>query len=467
MSEVSFARKYRPSSIKDYIGVENKNKIINRYKDVKNIPQTVLVSGPPGTGKTTILRLIAQQLQCADPQEGCACGKCLSCLTIEDELIHAEFGTKTLGITELDAGTDGGKDAVVALQEDVLQPPTYGYKYNIFIIDECHMLTSQAQNALLKVLEELPKTSIIMLATTNPDKLLQTVRDRCGLRIQTKPAPVEELLARLKYVCLNEKIKTSDNALQLIIKSCKRNPRESLTVLENVCKNYDHDVTVKNVLKELNRVGIEMYDKYISGAQSNDPIMKALEICEELETEGISYKSFMDGLIEFVTTCVKIKYGIGLESVTQEMLLAARRLFNTYSISDLDCLLQIMEYAAKMMYTSESTEKLVLITTAMRISKVKILEAGLQFVEKDTVTETERGSALAVKALKEDRGVEAAPLEVSENTLATVFGKQVKEIASGNSLRIDAENKTEEQALKDENTADSLSDDDLLAMFSN
>ncbi len=472
MAEIAYARKYRPKSLDEYLGTEVKMKVRNRLKDEKNFPQTILLYGPPGDGKTTLDRLIAKEMQCTDRVNGCACGRCANCMTIEDELINAEFGSSTLGVTELDIGSEGGKDRVLELAEQVLMPPPYGYKYNIFILDECHMWTKQAQNALLKMLEELPPTTVIMLSTTDPDRLLEPVRDRCQLRIQVKPANAEELVGRLKTVAELEKLTVSEDALKLIVKYNRRNPRLSLNMLENVAKNYDKKVTVANVLKEHNEVGIARYEEYFSGAQSKDPIASTLLICEKLEAEGVTYKDFLDGLIDFVTTCISIKYGIGIEGETTESLMAAKKLFSSYTISDMDCLLQIMEYASKMLYTSSSTERLVLLTTAMRISKVKILEAGLQFVERDTAKETERGAEIHAAALNEEQGTIAKPLEVNEQVLSTVFGKQVKEIASGDNLSIASSNEnistgSESTETGDEEpTADEMTDEQLLALFS-
>lgn len=473
MTEIAYSRKHRPKSLADYLGNDVKTKVHNRLKNEQNFPQTILLYGPPGTGKTTLARLMSKEIQCMERENGCACGRCINCLTIEDELINSEFGSGTLGITELDVGADGGKERIIELSERVLLPPPYGYKYNIFILDECHMLTKQAQNALLKMLEEVPSTSIIILATTDPDRLLEQVRDRCQLRIQTRPANSEELLSRLKTVAAIEKLRTSEDALKLIIKYNKRNPRLCLNALENIAKNYDRDVTIANVIKEHNEVGIARYEEYFTGAQGKDPIASTLLICEKIEADGITYRDFLDGLIDFVTTCISIKYGIGIEGETTESLMAAKKLFSGYSISDMDCLLQIMEYASKMMHTSTSTERLVLMTTAMRISKVRILEAGLQFVEKDSAKETERGADIHTANLEAERETETKPLEVNEQLLATVFGKQVKEIASGDNLVVEhttndftASEETEARN-EDSASADSLTDDQLLAMFSN
>lgn len=472
MADIAYARKYRATNFDEYLGTNVKAKVRSRLKDEKNFPQTLLIYGPPGTGKTTLGRLIAKEMQCTDRENGCSCGRCANCMTIEDELIHAEFGSETLGVTEMDIGAEGGKDKVLELAEQVLMPPPYGYKYNIFILDECHMWSTQAQNALLKMLEELPSTTIVMLCTTNPDKLLETVRDRCQLPIQIKPANAEELVGRLKTVAALEKLKTSEDALKLIVKHSKRNPRISLNTLENVAKNYNHEVTVANVLKEYNDAGVTRYAEYFKGAQSNDPISSTLLMCEKLDAEGITYKDFLDGLIDFVTTCISIKYGIGIEGETTESLMAAKQLFSSYSISDMDCLLQIMEYASKMLHTSTSTERLVLLTTAMRISKVKILQAGLQFVERDTARETERGAEKHAALENAEQQQASKPLDVNEQLLASVFGKQVKEIASGDGLTVipssnNSSTPSEDTGQGDEDQgADIMTDEQLLAMFS-
>lgn len=469
--DIAYAREFRAKSLDEYIGDDIKNKLKNWLKDEKSYPQSILIYGPPGTGKTSLARLIAKEVLCVDKHDGHSCGKCINCMTIEDELINAEYGVETMGISEINVGVDGGKDKIVELTQDVLLAPPFGYKYRIFILDECHMMTKQAQNALLKMLEEMPSTSIIILCTTDPNKLLETVRDRCQLKVQTKPADFEDLLSRLKYICEVKKLRTSEDALKLIIKQNKRNPRNSITAIENIAKNYDHDVTINNVLKEYNVVSIDRYEHFIKGAQGANPIAATLQVCAMLDTDGISYKDFLEGLIDFTTTCISIKYGIGIENETQEALLAAKRLFTMYNMGEMDCFLQILEYAAKMMYNGQSSDKLTLILTALRISKVQLLEQGLQYVEKNAHDETEKGSDIYVENLKAEQ-VEAKPLEVSDSTLNTVFGKQIKEISSGHNIRIaDDEDddtltaKEEEKLAKSEDMVASLTDEQFMAMF--
>ena len=121
MASIAWTRKYRATNMNEYIGEEIKEKTINRFKDEKDFPQTILVSGTRGTGKTSVCRLIAKTIHCENRQNGCACGVCDSCKAIDEELIGAEFGVNTLGVTEINVGTDGGKADVEKMVDDMMQ----------------------------------------------------------------------------------------------------------------------------------------------------------------------------------------------------------------------------------------------------------------------------------------------------------------------------------------------------------
>ena len=459
MASIAWTRKYRATNMNEYIGEEIKEKTINRFKDEKDFPQTILVSGTRGTGKTSVCRLIAKTIHCENRQNGCACGVCDSCKAIDEELIGAEFGVNTLGVTEINVGTDGGKADVEKMVDDMMQQPQYPFKYNVFILDECHMFTNQAQNALLKILEEPPSYLIVMLATTDPDRLLGTVRDRCQFKLKVKPPSVNEIVDRLMYISQQEKLTVSEKALALIARQCKKNPRDSIMTLENVAKNYDHRVDIENVMKEIGAISTAIYVDYIERANSNEPIASTLEFLSVLEEKGIEYREFLSGLSNFVISCLQIKYGVDIEDMSPEMGTAAQKLFKSYTIEDTDCLLQILEYANKQVRNDENLGRMTILTTAMRIAKVKLLAIGLQSVQADSESETKKGSILAAEVHKQELESAQAQADIlDESTLTAALGREVKEVASGINLSV----------TDDEDEHDNMTDYDdekLLSMF--
>ena len=462
MAEVAYTRKYRPVSLDDYLGENLKTIVKSRMRDEKNFPQIVFAYGTRGTGKTTLLRLIAKEYMCLDRKNGRACGKCDMCLDIEEQLIHAEFGASTAGITEVNIGTEGGKADMERLMEEMTRPPMYGYKYNIFILDEVHMMTRGSQNALLKILEEPPSYLVIMMATTEPDKLLGTIRDRCQMRLQMKPATVDDLVARMKYICEKENIRTGPNALKMIAKMCKRNPRDCLMTLENVAKNYDHDVTIKNIMAERGAVETEIYEAYIKAANSkSSAISETLLFLNMLEEKGITHRQFLEGLTDFIMECIALKYKIGIEDATPEKAEAMKELFKRYDTEQMDCLLQILEYANKQIMMNENTGKLTLLNTALRIGKVDVLSIGLQRVERDTVRETNIGMEEAAKIVKEEAITPASrTASVDESILASVFGREIKEVSAGvNIALVDSDETSEEESSL------GMSDDEIMSLF--
>lgn len=460
MADIAYPRKYRPTVLDNYMGAEIKEKIQNRLRDEKNFPQVTLLHGTRGSGKTTLARLMAKEYLCLDRQNGHACNKCAMCQEINEELINAEFGASTLGVTEVNVGTDGGKADMEALVEEMIQPPVAMYKYHVFILDECHMLTNNAQNALLKVLEEPPQHLCLILATTDPDHLLGTVRDRCQLRIKMKPASVDDLVERMLYVCQQEGIKTSKTALRAIAKECKRNPRDCLMTLENVAKNYGYNCTIENVRRERGTLASGIYEEYVKSA--HEGLESIMKFAMDLDEKGIQPSDFMKGFTDYLLDCIQIKFGLGIEEMAPDFVTSANNLFKSYNSEELDTLLQIVEYANKQISSDDSQGRLGIIMTAARIGKVKLLSIGLQHTVEEAEEENSRGNKMAVARHREELADnKVRPVNISNSLMAPVFGANVKEVKAGVQLGV-----TEDDI---DTTADNrtFTDDELMSLFGN
>ena len=240
-------RKYRPQAFEDVVGQEHvvetiKNQIIN-----KKISHAYMFTGTRGTGKTTCAKILARAVNCEAPNNGNPCNKCDTCKGILNGSLPDVY--------EIDAASNNGVDNIRELREDVIFTPALA-KYKVYIIDEVHMLSTQAFNALLKTLEEPPEHIIFVFATTEINKVPQTILSRCQ-RFDFKRITVGDIAKRLKYVAECEKIKLSDSAAHLIAKLADGAMRDALSVLDR-CINGSDTVTLETVE---NTVGICSYDE--------------------------------------------------------------------------------------------------------------------------------------------------------------------------------------------------------------
>src|SRR3954467_542789 len=217
-----FARKYRPQTFDDLVGQTHVTRTLKNAVEQNRLAHAYLFVGPRGIGKTSTARILAKALNCVNGPTVSPCGVCDSCREIA--------GGNSLDVLEIDGASNNGVEQVRELRDNVRYAPSKGH-FKIYIIDEVHMLTSAAFNALLKTLEEPPAHVKFIFATTEPQKVLATIISRCQ-RVDLKPIPNELIIERLKKISADEKIKISDPALACIARLADGGMRDAQSILD-------------------------------------------------------------------------------------------------------------------------------------------------------------------------------------------------------------------------------------------
>ncbi|QSX08187.1 DNA polymerase III subunit gamma/tau [Alkalibacter rhizosphaerae] len=232
MDYIALYRKYRPRNFSDVIGQENVVSILKNQIVMKKIAHAYLFSGTRGTGKTSVAKIFARGVNCTESVDGEPCNKCKACLEMESSSV--------MDIIEIDAASNRGVDEIRELRDKVKYMPVVG-EYKVYIIDEVHMLTTEAFNALLKTLEEPPKHVIFILATTEPNKLPATILSRCQ-RFHFKRLTPEQIISRMTFVADDIDLKVEEAALQLIAKNADGAMRDALSILDQCIAISNDDV---------------------------------------------------------------------------------------------------------------------------------------------------------------------------------------------------------------------------------
>ena len=245
MAYVALYRRWRPERFADLVGQEHISRTLSRAVTSGQTSHAYLFTGPRGTGKTSTAKILARALNCAEGPTLTPCGVCDSCRSISDG--------SSMDVFEIDAASNRGIDEIRDLRESVKFAPTEGH-YKIYIIDEVHMLTTEAFNALLKTLEEPPERVIFILATTEPHKVPATIQSRCQ-RYDFHRITVTEIRDRLLYVCKESDIAAEEDALDIIAAQADGGMRDALSILDQCMALAEGTLTAERVQEALGLVG--------------------------------------------------------------------------------------------------------------------------------------------------------------------------------------------------------------------
>lgn len=416
---MSLTRKYRPSSLQNYLGQETREILKKRFKLGKPLPNVILLTGGAGTGKTTAARILSTEYQCLDRTEtGYACGKCVMCEELKETLVHSTVGDVTAGVLEVDVASDSGKNDIQAKLEEVLLEPIPPIKYHILILDEFHMATRQTQNMLLKVLEEPPKHLVFMLCTTNPEKIIDTILSRVQFRLSVKKASIEEMTNRLEYICKSEGYDYTTESLTAIANLTNRVPREALNLLENIFNTYGQ-VTLDTVGEATNSLGNEIaitYFKYLKKGISG-----ILEFISILQKEDIDLNVFYNTLCKVCLDATRIRFGIGLENYTAKYTKALQPILKGVSKAELSRILFTLGEYSKIQINDLSLIQLSL-----------IIGGHIEYEIKDNASaENKQGFSQYVATLKQENTIDKIERQaVTGETVHTVF-EGAKQVTGG------------------------------------
>lgn len=422
-SSRAWCEKYRPRTINEYAGKRIRDIIERRFTKEELRPHIFMISGTRGCGKTTITRIIHKYYLCENPNpDGTPCEVCDTCTEINEKMIAAEdFGVEVSGVTEVDATTANGTADIQEIMNDALIPPLWG-KYKIVVFDECHRISKQAQNTLLKILEGAPPHLIVMFATTDPDQVISTIHSRCQLKIRVQKQTVEEMADRLNEISKLEKLHVTREALEMIAKVGDRIPRECISILENVAKSFDGEVNIANVTEVTGDLGTDTYIEYMQAA--NTSLESILEFTLKLRDAGADLESFASGLVKFTTDCMYIKHGLILGDYTPQVIKQVKKVFDMYTTQDFDMLMQIVDDLVRSVNKdNENKSNMEIILTAMRIGKISLLSKGLAKEREEAIKEN-KVSLVEHKKLLDERNAkvtEEARMEVDEEMVRDGF----------------------------------------------
>ncbi len=300
MSYLVLARKYRPQTFEEVYAQDQITHILKNSIEMQRVAHAYLFCGPRGVGKTSMARIFAKSMNCMEEDiADRPCNKCDNCQEITEGISQ--------DVIEIDGASNTGVEDIRDLQKELLYSTSKSRK-KIYIIDEVHMLSKNAFNALLKTLEEPPDNVIFIFATTEPHKVLPTIISRCQ-RFDFKRIPIQKIVASLKDICLKEEISINEESLFYIAKLADGSLRDSQSLLDQVLAYGRENLTLDDILEIFGSVALEIYQDIMTAIhqQETSEVIRLLHLVLE---KGTDLQEFLGGMLEYIRHLILIKIGV-------------------------------------------------------------------------------------------------------------------------------------------------------------
>ena len=360
-------RAYRPEVFDEILGQNHITKILKNQLATDSVSHAYLFCGTRGTGKTTTARILAKGVNCTSEGER-PCGVCANCQAIKEGAF--------MDVIEIDAASNNGVENIRELRESVKYPPAIGRK-KVYIVDEVHMLSTGAFNALLKTLEEPPENVMFILATTEPQKLPATILSRC-MRLDFKRVPEEILAEGMAKICEQKGIEVSQGALRLIAANADGSVRDGLSILDQCISGGEKQVDREDVLEFLGTAGEEVFLELTEKVLLRQP-SEALLLLEQILADGKDVRQFMkDWLAHYRNLLITkfIKKPEDMLNLSPENVERIRRQSDSLDLADINH--GIIELSRTMAEAKWSTQPRILLELCIVKLATGLMETGMQ-----------------------------------------------------------------------------------------
>jgi len=413
MSYISFYRKWRPQTFSEIIGQEYVVQTLENAIIKNRISHAYIFCGPRGTGKTSLARIFAKAVNCVNGPTSKPCNKCDNCVSISNG--------NSMDVIEIDAASNRGINEIRELREKVKYLPA-ALRKKVYIIDEVHMLTTEAFNALLKVLEEPPEHVIFIMATTEPHQVLATIMSRCQ-RFDFYPIPQDKIRKRLKDVSTSEDITINDSALNLIAKYADGSLRDADGILEQLSSLGENDITVDDVSSLLGVIDIEMLFE-LANILIEKNLNQALLFIHRVISSSINLKIFVSEFLDHLYNLYVIRnYDNPLEILDigedfKERYFNQAKLFSTIEV---EFLINLYSELLKQLRWSES---------AKSYFKAAIIKSvNYSFIDEEQMDKRFRKIGSDLEELKND--ISKVSVSIQQSNLKPVSIKKDEETIEG------------------------------------